>query len=106
MRGVSQFGKPKRCEGPVLRRARIVTFAALAVLFVLPAAAQYPGPPTRTTVNGHFLGTPPSVLSVSGQHLPPPLPSVTSIPNYGYTQWYQSAPYYNGYHRGRGYRNG
>jgi hypothetical protein len=107
MRDVSQFGDPKRGENSFLRQALAALFGTvLAVLFALPAAAQYPGPHTRTTVNGHFLAPPPSVLSVSGQHLPPPLPSVTSIPNYGYTQWYPSASYYNGYHRGRGYGYG
>ncbi len=74
---------------------------ALALLVSLPAAAQYFGPPARTTVNGHFLGPAPSVTSLAGRYLPPPLPSVTSIPNYGYSKWY---PYSssNGYYRGRG----
>jgi hypothetical protein len=56
------------------------------------------GPPMTTTIDGHFLGTPPSVLSLSGHHLPPPLPSATSIPNYGFTNFGYS---YNGYGRGR-----
>ena len=102
MPGVSQFGKPKRYKLSSLRLAALVFF------FALPSAAQYPGPPTRTTVNGHFLAPAPSVTSLAGRYLPPPLPSVTSIPNYGYTQWYPNTPYYNynGYYRGRGYGHG
>ncbi len=50
----------------------------------LPASAQFHGgPPSQTTVGGHFLAPPPSVTSIGGSHLPPPLPSVTSIPNFG-----------------------
>src|SRR5271166_5054144 len=105
MRGVAQSADVYR-ENSFPRLAGWVIFAALAVLLVLPASAQYPGPPARTTVNGHFLGPAPSVTSLAGRFLPPPLPSVTSIPNYGYTQWYPNSPYYNGYNRGRGYGNG
>ena len=112
MRGFGQFGNPHR-ENSFPQLAGSVALAALAVLLVPPASAQYPGPPARTTINGHFLGPAPSVTSLAGRYLPPPLPSVTSIPNYGYTQWYPNTPYYNpyynGYNRGRGYgygRNG
>ncbi|MGO9517003.1 MAG: hypothetical protein ACLPND_08165, partial [Candidatus Korobacteraceae bacterium] len=105
MRGVAQSANLYR-ENSFPRMAVSVLFAAFAVLLVLPASAQYPGPPARTTVNGHFLGPAPSVTSLAGRYLPPPLPSVTSIPNYGYTRWYPNSPYYNGYNRGRGYGNG
>ncbi len=84
--------------------------ALAALLLALPAAAQWHGPPTTTTVGGHFLAPPPSVLSVAGPHLAPPLPSVTSIPNYGftnfgYTRWSSNGQYGNrhGRHRGYGY---
>jgi hypothetical protein len=106
MRGVRQLGNSNVKDGVLFRR---VTTAGLALtlVFALQAAAQYPGPPARTTINGHFLGPPPSVTSLAGRYLPPPLPSVTSIPNYGYSKWYPYAPY-NGYARGHyGYgRNG
>jgi hypothetical protein len=109
MRGVRQLGSSDVKDGAWFERASVVALAmVLALVFALPAAAQYPGPPARTTVNGHFLGPPPSVTSLAGRYLPPPLPSVTSIPNYGYSKWYPYGPY-NGYARGRGYgygRNG
>src|SRR5580704_11098888 len=57
----------------------------LGVAFAIPAAAQmHNGPPSTTTIGGHFLAPPPSVLSLGGGHLPPPTPSVTSIPNIGF----------------------
>jgi len=85
--------------------------STITVLLALPSLAQWHGPPTTTTVGGHFLGTPPSVLSVSGPHLAPILPSVTSIPNYGFTnfgyaRWSPYNGYSNGYYgrrRGNGY---
>jgi hypothetical protein len=111
MQAASQVGNPNVLRIPFLRRARIAVLGgAIAVLLRLPSAAQGHGPPTTNTVGGHFLGTPPSVLSVSGPHLAPPLPSVTSIPNYGFTnfgysRWYPYGAYntYNGsyYHGGR-----
>jgi hypothetical protein len=114
MRGASQVGQSK-LKSLFVRRAMTAVFgAAIGSLLALPSAAQGHGPPTTNTVGGHFLGTPPSVLSVSGPHLAPILPSVTSIPNYGFTnfgysRWtpYGSSAYGNGYYRGRhGYGRG
>jgi hypothetical protein len=106
MRGVGQFGHPKCNRSAFLRATLIVGLAAFtACLLVQPSAAQMHGPPATTTVGGHFLAPPPSVTSLAGRYLPPPLPSVTSIPNYGYTRR-SYTPYYNGYYRGRGYGNG
>ncbi len=102
MRDVRQLGSWNVKDHKVVHHLPAAWWAiALALLVALPAAAQYFGPPARTTVNGHFLGPAPSVTSLAGRYLPPPLPSVTSIPNYGYSKWY---PYssYNGYYRGRG----
>ena len=113
MRGASQVGSPKDSKSLFLRRAMIAALGA--GLLAVPSAAQGHGPLTTNTVGGHFLGTPPSVLSVSGPHLAPPVPSVTSIPNYGYTnfgytRWYPYASYSsydNGSYRGRrGYSHG
>src|SRR5271157_5727782 len=116
MRGASQVGTQNKFKSLFLRRTTIAVIGtAIAVLLAIPSAAQMHGPPTTNTVGGHFLATPPSVLSVSGPHLAPPLPSVTSIPNYGYTnfgytRWspYGSYDTYsNGYYRGRrGYGSG
>ena len=114
MRGASQVGTQSKLKRRLLRRAMIAVFGATAaVLLTLPSVAQGHGPPTTNTVGGHFLGTPPSVLSVSGPHLAPPLPSVTSIPNYGFTnfgysRWnpYGSSVYGNGYRGRRGYGRG
>src|SRR5271165_721676 len=109
MRGASQVGTQSKLKRRLLRRAMIAVFsAAAAVLLALPSAAQMHGPPTTNTVGGHFLGPPPSVLSVSGPHLAPPLPSVTSTPNYGFTnfgysRWYpygSYSAYGNRYYRG------
>jgi hypothetical protein len=109
MPGVRQLGSSNVEDGALLRRVSAAGLAmALALLFALPAAAQYPGPPARTTVGGHFLAPAPSVTSLAGRYLPPPAPSVTSLPNYGYRKYHPYAPY-NGYYRGRGYgygRNG
>jgi len=77
---------------------------SMSIAVALPAAAQYGGPPTSTTVGGHFLAPAPSATSTAARHTPNALPSVTSIPNYGYHYGY--GPYYNGYHGGHGYRNG
>lgn len=68
-------------------------FAAVAVMMALtslPAWAQQWGGNgwgngIHSTYNGHFLAPAPSVTSIGGigaAHLPPPLPSVTSLPNY------------------------
>ena len=108
MWGASQVGTRSRSESLFLRRAMTAVLStAISSLLALPSAAQGHGPPTTNTIGGHFLGTPPSVLSVSGPHLAPPLPSVTSIPNYGFTnfgysRWnpYGSTAYGNGYYRG------
>ncbi len=102
MRGVGQFEK----SSASLASAACVGLTALLVLFAFPSTAQMHGPPITTTIGGHFLGPPPNVTSLAGRYLPPPLPSVTSIPNYGYARWYPSAPYYNGSYRGRGYGYG
>src|SRR5271157_4482991 len=107
MRGASQFGKPKACDRSFRRLVAAVGLAAaIAILPAFPSAAQMHGPPATTTIGGHFLAPPPSVTSLAGRYMPPPLPSVTSIPNYGYTRWYPYGPYYNGYYRGRGYGYG
>jgi len=105
---VRQLGSSNVVDNAFIRCALAV---AIALLCALPTAAQYPGPPARTTVNGHFLGPPPSVTSLAGRNLPPPLPSVTSIPNYpppnyAYVRWYPNSPYYNGRYRNRGYGYG
>ncbi len=80
---------------------------ALAFLtsIALSSSAQVPGaPPSTNQVGGHFLAPAPSVTSIGGpRHLPPPLPSVTSIPNYGYR--YHNGNF-NGHYGNRGYRNG
>jgi hypothetical protein len=69
---------------------------------VLPAAAQINGgPPSTTSIGGHFLGVPPSVTSTAGRTLPNALPGVTSIPNYGVQYHYR--PYYNGYNYNYGH---
>jgi hypothetical protein len=60
---------------------------------------MYGGP-----AGGHFLAPAPSATSTAARHMPNALPSVTSIPNYGYHYGY--GPYYNGYHGGHGYRSG
>src|SRR5208337_3945583 len=105
MRGVSQSGKPKQRDNSFRRLTAGVGLAvATAVLLAVPSAAQMHGPPATSTFGGHF--PPPSVTSIAGRYLPPPLPSVTSIPNYGFTKWYPYAPYSNGFYRGRGYGYG
>jgi hypothetical protein len=102
MRGASQFGNPKRCESSFLRLTVTVGLAAAtAVLLALPSAAQMHGPPSTTTIGGHFLAPPPSVTSIAGRHLPPPLPSVTSIPNFGFANT-PHVPFHNGCSRGLG----
>jgi hypothetical protein len=100
MPGVRQLGSSEVNDDGFLRCVPAIGLA-LALVVALPAAAQYFGPPARTTINGHFLGPAPSVTSLAGRYLPPPLPSVTSIPNYGYPKFYPYTPY-NGYYRGRG----
>jgi hypothetical protein len=107
MAGVRQIGSSNVKDGVFLRGVPAAGLAmALALVFALPAAAQYLGPPARTTVGGHFLAPAPSVTSLAGRYLPPPAPSVTSLPNYGYRKFYPYAPY-NGYYRGRyGYGRG
>src|SRR5271165_5914370 len=101
MRGASQVGSKKDWKSLFLRRAMIAALGA--GLLAVPSAAQGHGPLTTNTVGGHFLGTPPSVLSVSGPHLAPPLPSVTSIPNYGFTNFGYSR--WNPYDSYRAYGN-
>jgi hypothetical protein len=77
----------------------------LVLAVSLSLVAQVPGaPPSTNQVGGHFLAPPPSVTSIGGHHLPPPLPSVTSIPNYGFH--YRNGQYFNGHYGGHGYRSG
>src|SRR5271157_743755 len=107
MRDASQFVKPKACGSSFQRLAAALGLAVgTVVLLAAPSAAQMHGPPATTTIGGHFLAPPPSVTSLAGRYMPPPLPSVTSIPNYGYTRWYPNGPYFKGYYRGRGYGYG
>ena len=73
--------------------AKSIEFAILiAVAFALPASAQR-----------NFGGIPPSVTSTSpfGVHAPPPLPSVTSIPNDNF-RFNNFNNGFRGNHRGRG----
>ena len=84
-------------------RILIGTFT-LAIAVALPSTAQYGGPHTTTGFGGHALAPPATITAPSAGFSPAPSPSVTSLPNYGYH--YHYAPYYNGYYRGRGYRNG
>ncbi len=96
----------------VAERVRIVLSIFAVCLASLPLAAQRGGPPTTNTYNGHFLAPAPSVTSVGGigaSHLPPPLPSVTSLPNYNFQYHYGYGPYFNGrysHYNGRGYYGG
>ena len=87
--------------------SRLIAISFVSVAVALPAAAQfYGGPPATTTIGGHALAPPASVTSLAGQHSPNALPSVTSIPNYGFHYHYGS--YFNGqgsYYGGR-YRGG
>src|SRR5579875_3600353 len=68
-------------------RRRWMGFLAAGVVIALtclPASAQQWGGP-HNMYDGHFLSPAPSVTSVGGigaMHMPPPLPSVTSLPNY------------------------
>jgi len=93
-------------------RIRKVLLSVLAFgLVALPAGAQSGGPRTTNTYNGHFLAPAPSVTSVGGigaSHLPPPLPSVTSLPNYSqYHPYHNGGSYRNRYsYNGRGYYGG
>ena len=86
---------------PIVGRVSVNLFLALTIAITLPASAQvYMHPPTTTQIGGHFLAPPPSVTSLAARHTPNALPSVTSIPNYGYK--YHGGSYGNG----RSYRNG
>ncbi|HZP24656.1 MAG TPA: hypothetical protein VFB04_14510 [Terriglobales bacterium] len=96
---------------PAIGNTRVLLGMFLAVALVaLPAVAQNGGPHPPGTYNGHFLAPAPSVTSIGGigaSHLPPPLPSVTSLPNYnfqyhyGYGRYFQSRNRYTHYN-GRG----
>ena len=98
------------------KRVEIVILSIVVFgLASLPAYAQYGGPRTTNTYNGHFLAPAPSVTSVGGigaSQLPPPLPSVTSLPNYnfhyGYAPYFNQNYYQNRYthYNGRGYYGG
>ena len=95
-------------------RLRIVVLAFVAFgLTALPATAQRNGgPPTTNIYNGHFLAPAPSVTSIGGigaSHLPPPLPSVTSLPNYNFQYHYGYGRYNSNrysHYNGRGYYGG
>lgn len=79
-----------------------LSLVVVIVTCSLPAAAQFGGPRSTTTIGGHSLAPAPSVTSVGGSHLPPPAPSVTSLPNFGgYNYHYR--PYFSGRSRGYGY---
>ncbi len=100
MRGASQFVRARQSK-----RALLMYGAVLVLAVALPSMAQVPGaPPSTNQVGGHFLAPPPSVTSIGGHHMPNPLPSVTSIPNYGFH--YHNGQYYNGQYGGHGYRSG
>lgn len=101
---------------PAVLKTRILFAIVSALAFslsALPALAQYGGPHTPGTYNGHFLAPAPSVTSIGGvgaSQLPPPLPSVTSLPNYNFQYHYgryfnQNRTRYNGrgYYGGWGY---
>lgn len=85
---------------------RLTAISLLSVGLAIPAAAQFGG--SHTTVSG---GPYPSVTSIGGRYTPNILPSVTSIPNYGYhygygpyfNNGYKNGGYYNGRHRGGGW---
>lgn len=78
--------------------SRLTAISVLGIGLALPATAQFGAPHTTTSVGPYPLGPAPSVTSVGGRHSPNILPSVTSIPNYGYHYGY--GPYYNGYKGG------
>ncbi len=81
MRGADPFSMSRGQR----RIGRLAGVMIMGVAFAIPVIAQmHNGPPSTTTIGGHFLAPPPSVLSVGGGHLPPPTPSVTSIPNIGF----------------------
>jgi len=85
----------------------LIGTSALAIAVVLPSTAQmYGGPHTTTTVGGHALAPPATITAPSARFTPNALPSVTSIPNYGYRYHYHYGPYFNGSYSGRGYRYG
>ncbi|MGA2904790.1 MAG: hypothetical protein ABSD98_13225 [Candidatus Korobacteraceae bacterium] len=85
--------------------SRLLAISLLSIAVGGPAAAQInSGPPSTTTIGGHFLGPPATVTAPAARTLPNALPSVTSIPNYGYH--YHHGSYFNGYYGGRGYRSG
>ncbi len=102
MRGASQFVRARQGRNVLLSSGAALAFV---IAVVLSSAAQVPGaPPSTNQVGGHFLAPAPSVTSIGGpHHLPPPLPSVTSIPNYSYR--YHNGNF-NGHYGSRGYRNG
>ena len=102
MRGGRQFVRAERCGRALQTLGSILVLAGLVVL---PSIAQVPGaPPSTNQIGGHFLAPPPSVTSLAGRHTPNALPSVTSIPNYGYR--YHNGQYSNGHYGGHSYRNG
>ena len=68
--------------------SRLTAISLLAlVLVAVPAAAQF------VALTPPSVGPYPSVTSLGGRHTPNILPSVTSIPNYGYHYGY--GPYFN-----------
>ena len=111
--GWIEDGRPAVRPRICVNRPVVVILSILVFGLALPAVAQYGGPRTSNTYNGHFLAPAPSVTSVGGigaSQLPPPLPSVTSLPNYNFHPHYR--PYFNnnrythyngGYYGGWGY---
>ena len=77
---------------------RLTAISLLGVGLAVPAAAQFGSPHNTTTVGPYHFAPAPSVTSIGGRYTPNILPSVTSIPNYGYH--YGHGPYYNGYKGG------
>ena len=104
MKSEGQLVRP--IVGHSLSRSLIIV-SALALAITSPATAQFNGhPPTTTQIDGHFLAPAPGVTSLTGHHLPNPLPSATSIPNYGYRYNAGPNPYHNGNYGRYGYGYG
>lgn len=83
---------------------RLTAISLLSISLAIPAAAQFGGPHTTTSVGPYHLAPAPSVTSIGGRYTPNILPSVTSIPNYGYHYGY--GPYFNNGYKNGGYYGG